>query len=61
MAKIQNEKIKNGHNWIPQPFQKSAEAIARDAVKQYVKSKSSNRTRQWTYGRCYHKGDGKST
>jgi ribose 5-phosphate isomerase A len=31
-------KIQNDHNWIPQPFQKSAEAIARDAVKQYVKS-----------------------
>ena len=38
MTKIQNEKIKNNHNWIPQPFQKSAEAIAQDAVKQYVKS-----------------------
>jgi ribose 5-phosphate isomerase A len=37
MAKVQNEKIKNSHNWIPQPFQKSAEAIAQDAVKQYVK------------------------
>ena len=38
MTKIQNEKIKNDHNWIPQHFQKSAEAIAQDAVKQYVKS-----------------------
>jgi ribose 5-phosphate isomerase A len=37
MGKIQNEKIKNGHNWIPQSFQKSAEAIAQDAVKKYVK------------------------
>ena len=38
MAKIQNEKVKNNsHNWIPQSFQKSAEAIALDAVKQYVK------------------------
>jgi ribose 5-phosphate isomerase A len=38
MTKIQNEKIKNDHNWIPQHFQKSAEAIGQDAVKQYVKS-----------------------
>ena len=37
MAKIQKEKIKNGHDWIPQLFQKSAEAIAQDAVNQYVK------------------------
>jgi ribose 5-phosphate isomerase A len=35
MAIIQNENI----NWIPQAFQKSAEAIASDAVKQYVKGK----------------------
>lgn len=33
MVKIQNEKI----NWIPEDFQKSAEAIAQDAVKQHVK------------------------
>jgi ribose 5-phosphate isomerase A len=38
MTKIRDEKIKNNHNWIPQPFQKSAEAIAQDAVKQYVKN-----------------------
>jgi ribose 5-phosphate isomerase A len=38
MAKIQNEKTINNHNWIPQPFQTSAEAIALDAVKQYVKN-----------------------
>ena len=37
MAQIQNEKIKNSHNWIPQSFQKSAEAIAQDAIKQSVK------------------------
>src|SRR5918912_990024 len=37
MAKIQKEKIKNDRNWIPQLFQKSAEAIAQDVVKQYVK------------------------
>jgi ribose 5-phosphate isomerase A len=34
MVKIQSEKT----NWIPQPFQKSAEAIAQEAVKQYVKN-----------------------
>jgi ribose 5-phosphate isomerase A len=34
----QNSKTKNSHNWIPQPFQTSAEAIALDAVKQYVKN-----------------------
>jgi ribose 5-phosphate isomerase A len=33
MVKIQSEKT----NWIPQPFQKSAEAIAQETVKQYVK------------------------
>jgi ribose 5-phosphate isomerase A len=33
MVKIQNERT----NWIPQTFQKSAESIAQDAVKQYVK------------------------
>jgi ribose 5-phosphate isomerase A len=38
MAKIQNEKTIDNHNWIPQPFQTSAEAIALDAVKQYVKN-----------------------
>jgi ribose 5-phosphate isomerase A len=37
MSKMQNNKIKNSHNWIPRPFQKSAEAIALDAVKQYVR------------------------
>ena len=39
MAKMQHEKTKDNHNWIPEPFQKSAEAIAQDAVKQYVKNK----------------------
>ena len=34
MIKIQSEKT----NWIPQPFQKSAEAIAQNAVKQFVKN-----------------------
>jgi ribose 5-phosphate isomerase A len=38
MAKIEKEKTLNNHNWIPQPFQKSAKAIALDAVKQYVKN-----------------------
>jgi ribose 5-phosphate isomerase len=37
MTEIQNEKIKNSYNWIPQSFQKSAEAIAQDAIKQYVR------------------------
>ena len=37
MAEIQNEKLKNSHNWIPQSFQKSAEAIAQDAINQSVK------------------------
>ena len=37
MAEIQNEKLKNSHNWIPQSFQKSAETIAQDAIKQSVK------------------------
>ncbi|HJT48771.1 MAG TPA: ribose 5-phosphate isomerase A [Nitrososphaeraceae archaeon] len=36
MAEIQNERVKNSHNWIPQSFQKSAEAIAQDAIKQSV-------------------------
>jgi ribose 5-phosphate isomerase A len=37
MSKMRNNKIKNSHDWIPQPFQKSSEAIALDAVKQYVR------------------------
>ena len=36
MTKIQNEKTKS--NWIPEAFQKSAQAIAEDAVKQFVKN-----------------------
>jgi ribose 5-phosphate isomerase A len=36
MAKIQNGKTKN--NWIPEAFQKSAQTIAKDAVKQFVKN-----------------------
>ena len=36
MAKIQDGKIKN--NWIPEAFQKSAQTIAKDAVKQFVKN-----------------------
>jgi ribose 5-phosphate isomerase A len=35
MAKNQNEKTKN--NWISEAFQKSAQAIAEDATKQFVK------------------------
>src|ERR671927_1297699 len=38
MGKMQDKKTRDNHNWIPQPFQKSAEAIALDAVKQYVKN-----------------------
>ena len=38
MAEIQNEKLKNSHNWIPQSFQKSAETIAQDAIKHSVKN-----------------------
>jgi ribose 5-phosphate isomerase A len=34
MVKIQNEKT----NWIPEAFQKSAQTIAKDAVKQFVKN-----------------------
>jgi ribose 5-phosphate isomerase A len=34
MVKIQNEKT----NWIPEAYQKSAQTIAKDAVKQFVKS-----------------------
>ena len=34
MAKIQNEKT----NWIPEAYQKSAQTIAKDAVKQFVKN-----------------------
>jgi len=36
MAKIQNGTTKN--NWIPEAFQKSAQTIAEDAVKQFVKN-----------------------
>lgn len=36
MAEIENEKAKN--NWVPEAFQKSAQTIARDAVKQFVKT-----------------------
>jgi ribose 5-phosphate isomerase A len=36
MAKIEDEKTKN--NWIPEAFRKSAQTIAKDAVKQFVKS-----------------------
>jgi ribose 5-phosphate isomerase A len=35
MAKIEDEETKN--TWIPEAFQKSAQAIAKDAVKQFVK------------------------
>ena len=34
MVKIQSEKT----NWIPEPFQRSAQTIAKDAVKQFVKN-----------------------
>lgn len=34
MGKIQSEKT----NWIPEPFQRSAQTIAKDAVKQFVKN-----------------------
>jgi hypothetical protein len=36
MTKIENGKTKS--NWIPEAFQKSAQAIAEDAVKQFVKN-----------------------
>jgi ribose 5-phosphate isomerase A len=36
MTKIQSEKTKS--NWIPEAFQKSAQTIAEDAVKQFVKN-----------------------
>jgi hypothetical protein len=36
MAEIENGKAKN--NWVPKAFQKSAQTIARDAVKQFVKT-----------------------
>jgi hypothetical protein len=34
MTKIKNGKTKN--SWIPEAFQKSAQTIAEDAVKQFV-------------------------
>jgi ribose 5-phosphate isomerase len=36
MTKIKNGKTKN--SWIPEAFQKSAQTIAEDAVKQFVKN-----------------------